>query len=560
MSNPYQRALRQQKRFWQLQFSPKLEREFMQYRLDHYIPRIRLLAYTAVAMLLMYTYMDYVQFSDSILIYTVLLRLCIDAPLIVAVLIASYKFRNPIYFYYLLGFAYLINGISILIILFMCHLNGIALPYEGLFLLLMFGYFLLGMPLLHSTLVSIAVSLGYVLGEYLIKSPPQQIFYPAFFLTSANIVGIVGAFLLERLSRTNFLYLKQAELAREEALQDVSNRSRFIAAASHDLRQPIHALGLMIDRLHNHPDEVRQTTPRLHQAHEQLNELLTSLLDISRLDFGLVAPTTNTIQLSQLMAVIPQHTNIHIDVSDAVWVASDRVLLGRIIGNLVTNALRHAQASRIDILAWPEGDKIRLVIQDDGVGMDEETKQNIFSPYERGNHDQQGLGLGLAIVKELCTLMNIPMTLICAPNEGCRFELVLPASSKGPALNTVHLPSRALNVVLLEDNDQQRMYVEAMLKDWGHQVFCPTPLSPPQAHLPFETHLILADYEISCDTTGLDWINKLREQHPGLPALLVSANGNPELRQMCIEQDVSFLPKPVTPVSLKVWLERHSVQ
>lgn len=557
MSNPYQHALRQQKNFWQLQFSPELEREFMQYRLDYYIPRIRILAYTAVAMILMYSYMDYVQFTGDVLMHTISVRLFIDVPLILIVLFASYHLRNPIIFYKLFSFAYFVNGLSILFILLLSHMNGIELPYEGLFLLLMFGYFLLGLPVLHSTLASITVSAGYVVGEYLIGTDSQEIFYAFFFLASANVVGIVGAYLLERLSRANFLYLSLARLGHEEALTDVNNRSRFIAAASHDLRQPIHAIGLMIDRLRHHPDEVEKTTPRLHQAHEQLNELLTSLLDISRLDFGLVAPNLSDVQLSRLLAMIPNTPTIRTDVDANLWVKSDGALLSRVLGNLVTNALRHSQATRIEVLAKRQGESVILTVKDNGIGMDEKTRSTIFSPYERGNHDQQGLGLGLAIVKEICSLMNIPLTFHSAPQQGCVFTLTLPAVTPKPIPKHKPLPEKSLQVLLLEDDYQQRLYVEALLKDWGHQVVTPKDLYAVGEANVENVDLILADYELGQKVNGLQWIHALRQQRPELPALLVSASGDRDLPTRCKDMQVSFLPKPVTPVSLRIWLERH---
>lgn len=557
MSSPYQHALQQQKNFWQLQFPPELEREFMQYRLDYYIPRIRILAYTAVAMILMYTYMDYVQFSGDVLMHTISIRLFLDVPIILIVLAASYRVRDPRLFYRLFSLAYFINGVSILFILIISHMNGIYLPYEGLFLLLMFGYFLLGLPVLHSTVSSIGVSAGYVLGEYLIGSESQEIFYAFFFLASANIVGIVGSYLLERLSRTNFLYLAQARLGHEEALTDVNNRSRFIAAASHDLRQPIHAIGLMIDRLRHHPDEVEKTTPRLHQAHEQLNELLTSLLDISRLDFGLVAPNLSDVQLSRLMAMVPNTPVIHTDVEDNLWVRSDSALLSRVLGNLVTNALRHSQATRIDVTAKRKNDVIEIKVKDNGVGMDDKTRRTIFSPYERGNHDQQGLGLGLAIVKELCSLMEIPLELKCAPHQGCEFTLTMPAVEPKPEVKKKPLPDKTLRILLLEDDYQQRLYVEALLKDWGHTVVTPADLYSLGDADTSSIDLVLADYELGKSMTGLQWIEALRNKRPELPALLVSASGDRDLPERCKQMQVSFLPKPVTPVSLRIWLERH---
>ncbi len=557
-TNPYQQALQRQKWFWQLQFPPELELEFMQYRLEYYIPRIRILAFTAIAMILLYCYMDYTQFSGDVLMQTILVRLGIDVPLICFVLAASYRFTHAGRFYRLFSFAYFVNGLSILFILLISHINGIDLPYEGLFLLLMFGYFLFGLPVLHSSLASILVTGGYVFGEWLIGAPQQEIFYAAFFLASANVVGVVGAFLLERLSRTNFLYLSQARLNHELALADVNNRSRFIAAASHDLRQPIHAIGLMIDRLRSHPEEVESTTPRLHQAHEQLNELLTSLLDISRLDFGLVAPTLNDVQLSRLMAVVPSTPTVKVDVADDLWVHTDSTLLSRVLGNLVTNALRHAQADLIEVRAHRHGDKVRLVVKDNGVGMDEQTRKTIFSPYERGNHDQQGLGLGLAIVKELCALMDIDLTLTCAPNQGCEFSLLLPKGIAKVETVVPRLPTKSLCILLLEDDYQQRLYVEALLKDWGHKVVTPTQLDAVGNADIESVDLVLADYELGNQVTGLQWIAALRQQRPELPALLVSASGDRGLPEKCKQADVSFLPKPVTPVSLRIWLERHS--
>ena len=160
--------------------------------------------------------------------------------------------------------------------------------------------------------------------------------------------------------------------------------------------------------------------------------------------------------------------------------------------------------------------------------------------------------------------MDIPIQLTSAPNEGCCFTLTLtacePVAKKEPKIGQ----SRPLKIFLIEDDFQQRLYVNALLKDWGHSIVSVDDVHEPEATLEgldlSDVDLVLADYQLGKQLTGLHWIKKIRERKPNLPALLVSASSDPEVPASCHDENVGYLPKPVTPVSLKIWLERHSAQ
>lgn len=535
---------------WRLRFNQPLETQYRIYQLREHIPRIRMLVYTAIAMMLFYSYMDYVFLPTPVLYYSLVIRLLIGVPVMLIILVASY-YLSQRWFYPLYAFSYLIIGLGIFAILAICRMYLVMLPYEGLFLFLMFGYFLMALPFKPTVIISCSVTGLYLWMEWFLGLQDNSLPYNAFFLVSANIVGIVGCFLLERLMRMNFLNLHQLQQANAEAEQDVKNKTRFVAAVSHDLRQPIHAMGLMIERLQQQPQHAQALGQQLHEAHQQLNELLNSLLDISKLDAGLIQASMQPTALSQLSRQLPQADNIQYTL-DEYWVHTDPVLLNRVLTNLLVNAQRHSQASRIEVFCHAQHDNIEIVVRDNGVGISPEKHAQLFLPFQAS---RLGLGLGLAIVKELCDLMSIPLNFSSAPGGGCEFRLQLPRAAA--RITPAPQPNEGLHVLLLEDHAETREQLTDLLKGWGYQVTAPQVFTLPAEFTACD--MIIADYSLG-SSTGLEWILALRAQFADLPALLMSAHiAAPEVNKARLH-GIDFLAKPAMPVNIRVWLEKHARQ
>jgi two-component system, sensor histidine kinase len=534
---------------WRLRFHPPLENQYRTYQLREHIPRIRMLVYTAIAMMLFYSYMDYVFLPAPVLYYSLAIRLLIGVPVMIMILVASYYLTQR-WFYPLYAFSYLIIGLGIVAILTICRLNLVMLPYEGLFLLLMFGYFLMALPFQPTVLISCGVTGLYLWMEWFMGLQDNSLPYNAFFLVSANIVGVVGCFLLERLMRMNFLNLHQLQQANAEAEQNVKNKTRFVAAVSHDLRQPIHAMGLMIDRLQQQPQQANQLSKQLHDAHKQLNELLNSLLDISKLDAGLTQASMQSTSLQQLSRQLPHAENIALRLGE-FWVNTDPILLSRVLTNLIVNAQRHSQANLIEVFSRELHGQIEIVVRDNGIGISPEKHAQLFLPFQAS---RLGLGLGLAIVKELCDLMHIPVDFRSAVGAGCEFRLLLPCAVAN--VENSHPTSNRIKVLLLEDHTETRVQLINLLRDWGYQVTAPQEFTLPEQ--PPACDMIIADYSLGATNTGLDWIQAARTQQTDLPALLMSAHIAAQEMDKTWQQGIDFLPKPAMPVNIRLWLEKHS--
>ncbi len=548
--------------FWP-KFSPAVEDQFQQHQFAEKIPRIRLLAFTAIGMMLFYSLMDGYLLEGTVIAYTIAIRLGLDVPIILFTLWFSYRCQNYVAFNRVYIGSYAITGLSILAILFICRHHNISLPYEGLFLWLIFGYFLLALPVRAAIVVNWSITLLYIFMEgYLGTAGSQALHYNGFFLVSANIVGMVGIGMLERLARLNFQYLSAAQQARESALQDVEKRTQFIAAASHDLRQPIHAMGLMIARLQDSPNDAEHISPQMQSAHEQLNELLNNLLDMSRLEIGLIKPQHKPVQLSRLSATLPKNTRVKVDLPSHLWVKSDPILLNRIVTNLVTNAIRHSRASYIEVRGSVCKDDTRetvlLSIYDNGLGISEDVRARIYTPFERGDHNQEGLGLGLAIVHEMCDLLGLNLTLTTAPGLGCRFDMRLESTVAVKTTTPTH-QSMGLNILLLQKDSNMRAAFQSALIGWGYTVFDLEDLGEDLGdHCALD--VVISDHDLGTPGTGLDWIYALRSHTPNLPALLIADPQDALLRRQCQQSEVEVINTPATPVAIKIWLERIPAQ
>ena len=531
---------------WQLRFAPELENEYRTYQLREHIPRIRMLIYTAMGMMLFYSWMDYVFLPPPVLYYSLAIRLLIGIPVMMLILWASYYFQHH-WFYRVYAFSYLVIGLGIFFILGICRLYLVMLPYEGLFLFLMFGYFLMALPFRPTVMISCLVTGLYLWMEWILGLQPNNLPYNGFFLVSANIVGIVGCFLLERLMRQNFLTLRQLRIANQEAELDVQNKTRFVAAASHDLRQPIHAMGLMIGRLQQQPEQAPQLSQQLAGAHAQLNELLNSLLDISKLDAGLIHANMHNVNLAHIQAQLPQAAQVEYALGNQ-WVYADPILLSRVLNNLIVNAIRHSAASKIEVFSRQHNGHCEIIVRDNGIGIAPEKHAQLFLPFQAS---RVGLGLGLAIVKELCDLMRVPLNFSSSSGHGCEFNLQL-ICAEATAKHTTTAQAHG-HILLLEDHPETRGMLTDLLSGWGYRVSAPVDFS--SAQMDADTDIIIADYSLGA-MTGLQWIIQLRRQRADIPALLMSAHIPNAAISAARSAGIDFLPKPAMPVNIKLWLEK----
>jgi signal transduction histidine kinase/CheY-like chemotaxis protein len=361
------------------------------------------------------------------------------------------------------------------------------------------------------------------------------------------------------------------------------HKSRFLAAASHDLRQPMHALGLFVAQLRNHMTsaEGSQLVDRIDDSVTGMNELFNALLDITKLDAGALTPTNAEFPIAELLgrigstfAPVAQEKGLLLLLApSSAWVRSDPVLLERIVLNLVSNALRYTNAGGIVVGCRHRGAKLRIEVWDTGPGIPLEQHRKIFSEFYRladpAKTNQAGLGLGLAIVDRLCTLLDHPIELTSTLGKGSRFAVTVPtAAARITAQPKIEPPSQATfdaardKLVVVIDNDTR--VLEAMgglLRNWGCRVIV---ASTPEAAMAgvsdigagARPDLIISDYHLADEQTGITAIAKLREAYGAIPAFVMSGDTAPERLREARESDHQLLHKPVQPITLRAMVNR----
>ncbi len=378
--------------------------------------------------------------------------------------------------------------------------------------------------------------------------------------------------------------LATAELRnkKEEAETATLAKSRFLAAASHDLRQPIHALGMFVARLAQlpHDRETRHLIANLEASVRAMQDLLDALLDISRLDADAVRVHPQAFPLAQMFeqlrgALLPVASDKGLRLrlrSNELWVMSDPTLLHRILLNLVSNALRYTGRGGVLVGCRRSrgGSHVWIEVWDTGVGIAPEHQQDIFREfYQIGNPERdrsKGLGLGLNIVERTARLLGHPLQLCSIPGHGTRFRLEVPLAPPGdPAARTAvadALPLddvRGLRVLVIEDDRQSAQALRGLLDSWGCVVALVEGLQGALTTVDggFEPDLVLSDYRLRAGEAGLETLQRLRAAlaRP-IPACLMSGDTDPALIQACRDAGLPLLHKPVRPAKLRTLMRR----
>lgn len=374
-----------------------------------------------------------------------------------------------------------------------------------------------------------------------------------------------------------------AERTRELAHANEA-KSRFLAAASHDLRQPMHALGLFVGQLRAAATDAdrRALVGNIEDSVGALESLLESLLDISRLDAGTVQVRRTTFALGPLLARLAtgyaaaaQAQGLELRaVPTRVWVDSDPVLLERILINLLSNAIRYTERGRILIGCRRRGERVEVVVADSGVGIAADELPHVFREFyqaKRGASDaphgeqglgQKGLGLGLAIVDRLAKLLDHPLAVRSVPGRGSRFGISLPIAAprfKTPA-DLADLGESSLagwRVLVIDDDAPVREAMRGQLASWGCNVQLAA--NGAQAQAAVKTHgapdLVLADLRLADGEDGLAVAQRIHADHENVSIVLISGDTAPE--RLCAAQGsgLPVLAKPVKPARLRALLE-----
>ncbi|OUL99281.1 hybrid sensor histidine kinase/response regulator [Variovorax sp. JS1663] len=355
-----------------------------------------------------------------------------------------------------------------------------------------------------------------------------------------------------------------------------TEKSRFLATASHDLRQPLHAIALFGAALENalqgRPEG--QNAQRLMLAVNALGSSLDSMLDVSRLDAGVVTPEVQPVQLDALFLPLnhmfsaqAEQRELQLRVrASRLWVRSDPQLLHRMLANLIDNALKYTAAGGVTVAARARGAQVWIEVRDTGMGIAQGQQERVFEEfYQVGNPGRdrsRGLGIGLAIVKRLSRLLDHPVQLHSRLGRGTRFRLLLPAAEAPAGAPVVPVPAeigwqrRAMpampplagQVLLVDDEVEIRQAMRELLRAWGLEVCAAANevealemLSPDRP-----IALLICDLRLAGGADGLALGQRLRQRFaPAAPLLLITGETAPERLQRVRASGVPVLFKPV---------------
>ena len=382
-----------------------------------------------------------------------------------------------------------------------------------------------------------------------------------------------------------------ADTARRSAEAATRAKTQFFAAASHDLRQPLHAMGLFAEALRHKSQsaqdpEVASLVNSINQSVDALEGLFGELLDITRIDSGGVDVQPGPVSIKDLFARLrltfePTAFEKGLALSfhgEHRFAHTDGLLLERILRNLVSNAIRYSEDGGVLVACRPKpGDASKLIVQvwDSGIGISPTSLPHIFDEFYQVQtsrplepHQRKGLGLGLAIVKRLADLLDAPLSVRSRAGHGSVFTLEVPAgraprvplSAPRGSASHVGLTLQGKRIVVVEDEPAVREGLTVLLAAWGAEVegfadvgslrqwMAAPALQPPE--------LLIVDYRLPEGRTGVDALDALRARWPGqaLPAIVITGSSLGGHEDEASRHDFHLLIKPVLPNKLRAMI------
>ena len=351
--------------------------------------------------------------------------------------------------------------------------------------------------------------------------------------------------------------------------------SAFLAAASHDLRQPVQALSLLNGALRRTVDSslALEMIDSQRQSLDAMTNLLNSLLDISRLDAGAIAPEVEVFPIQQLIdrlsteferQATQKGLEFHIEPSD-ILVESDPNLLGEIVQNFVSNAIRYTNKGSVKMYCQQTGDNVCIRVTDTGIGIEPEHFRDIFAEFHQlkmPGQNNEGFGLGLAIVQRLCNLLGHKIEVNSELGKGSEFSICLPAISAreseleevAPGSDTASGGGKYGTIILIEDDSSVANALAALLESEGYRVAAAASAKEAKSiaeHIDAVPELIISDFHLLDESTGIEAVVDLRELFKEeIPALIVTGDTSIVAERARELPNSMLIRKPVNPDQL----------
>ncbi len=378
-----------------------------------------------------------------------------------------------------------------------------------------------------------------------------------------------------RIDLENQRLVKELRIQKLEAERASQDKSKFLAAASHDLRQPLHALGLYLGTLKSKLDTNAQLqlAEKMGAAIQATEELFQRLLDISKLDAGIVTPHIEDCAIKDIFkrleirfAPMAQSKNIDLKIQCYEGaIQTDPLLLDRIMDNLVSNAIRYTETGSINIIAAPAGSNVTIEVQDTGRGIPTEELDNIFTEFYQLHNPERdrskGLGLGLSIVKRLCQLLDHHLEVESSTGQGATFQLTVAAGELDKIAAPDDIKRRppswdltGTNILVIDDEAEIRDAMNELLSSWGCNAICVDSAAEAiqASDEDNKPALIIADYRLRESKTGVDAISQVNiALSDKIPAILITGDTAPARLQEAAKSNFILLHKPVNPAQLR---------
>jgi two-component system, sensor histidine kinase len=421
--------------------------------------------------------------------------------------------------------------------------------------------------------------LGALVAGFTSADSIQQAAFPIM-LVFVGATGALGFKANRSFKQQVLLRIRTEQLAQDlERQKDIAERanlakSTFLAAASHDLRQPVHALGLLAGALRGvamAPDGYL-LLDQIEASTSAMDGLFTALLDISRLDAGVVEVDRRPFAVEPLLnRICRDHAEearakgvALISKRSAVTADSDPVLLERILRNLISNAVRYTDSGRIVVGCRRRGPMVSIQVWDTGRGIPLDQQERVFQEYyQLGNTERdraKGLGLGLAIVRRMTDLLDCKLTLRSQPGRGSCFDVAVPMSRRanepvaaqpGALLGAL---ARGL-IVVIDDETAIQSAMASLLTGWGHDVVTGGSGDEAMQRLsgrPDRPHLVICDYRLREGENGITVIERMRsEYNEDIPAMLITGDTAPDRLAEARASGLILLHKPVSNSKLR---------
>jgi signal transduction histidine kinase/ActR/RegA family two-component response regulator len=369
----------------------------------------------------------------------------------------------------------------------------------------------------------------------------------------------------------------QLREALAQATQANQAKTRFLAAASHDLRQPLHTIGLLVAALSLRPIEGRdrEVVDLLSQVTVALSEQLDQLLDISKLDAGVVEPDKKIVDLGEMLrmhhaemraAIEEKGLRAVLDAPMGVRSWTDPALLLRVLRNLTENAIKFTQHGHIALRLRVVEGVATISVEDTGRGIPRADQAMVFEEFYQVDNPERdrakGLGLGLSIVRRLCSLLGVAQDLHSVEDQGTTITLGVPLETFGTLAPVQPQPARAqsfagLTVLVIDDERSVRMGMRVLLEELGcHYVEASSIEEATREAIAAHPDVVLADMRLRNEETGIQAISSICAAIGETPAVLISGDTAPDRLQEANRAGIKLLHKPVSLPTLQAELGR----